>query len=217
VNISAGDPSNAQTLASYDATPQQYVERTSEHLSPAAQQWLEAALRRVPPGSTILEIGSGTGRDAAWLEAQGFTVIRTEASTGLREYLRSQGYEVRPLNVLTDEVDEQYAMIHANAVPLHLTPDQLSQVLRRIHAWLAPEGVFTCSVKQGHGERWETEKLDQPRFFHYWSAQDFTNHLQACGFHVEYLDAETPPAGGDCWIMAIAGRAEQPSASEPPR
>ncbi len=165
----------------------------------------------IPPGATILEIGSGTGRDAQWLEAQGFRVIRTEASAGLRDYLRRQGHTVLPLNVLTDDMHQQFAMIHANAVLLHFTPTQLTQALQRLHRWLAPGGVFTCSVKHGQGQGWESEKLGQPRFFSYWTTEDFVDQLRQAGFEVITVMTDKAQVSEPTWIMTTARRSRPQS------
>lgn len=131
---------NAATLAAYDSAAQRYHQHTSTHLSLAMQQWLTAALDHLASGEAVLEIGSGQGRDATWIEQRGYRVVRTEASKGLRQLLREQGHAVAPLNALTDEVDQRYAMIHAGAVLHHFPPNDLREVLRRIHRWLLPGG-----------------------------------------------------------------------------
>ncbi len=38
-----------------------------------------------PPPARVVDIGAGTGRDAAWLERLGYDVIAVEPATGLRE------------------------------------------------------------------------------------------------------------------------------------
>lgn len=192
---------NAATLAAYDSAAQRYHQHTSTHLSLAMQQWLTAALDHLASGEAVLEIGSGQGRDATWIEQRGYRVVRTEASKGLRQLLREQGHAVAPLNALTDEVDQRYAMIHAGAVLHHFPPNDLREVLRRIHRWLLPGGVFTCSVKQSEGEQWETDKLGLPRHFCYWQPDARGAELAAAGLPVVWVNTEEYADPHRQWIM----------------
>jgi len=49
---------------------------------------------RLRPGASILEIGSGTGRDALELERRGYRVRRTDAALSFVEMMRADGFEV---------------------------------------------------------------------------------------------------------------------------
>jgi SAM-dependent methyltransferase len=41
-----------------------------------------------PPGSTVLDVGAGSGRDAAWLAANGYDVIAVEPSEAMLAHAR---------------------------------------------------------------------------------------------------------------------------------
>ena len=77
-------PPSAATLA-FDAVAESFDERFGEWRSVAAQRRAvrAALLRAFPRGSTLLEVGGGTGEDARWLMEQGREVHVTDASPAM--------------------------------------------------------------------------------------------------------------------------------------
>lgn len=75
---------SAASLA-FDAIADRFDERFGEWRSVAAQRRAVYAslLRAFPIGSRVLEIGGGTGIDAAWLTARGRHVFLTDASPAM--------------------------------------------------------------------------------------------------------------------------------------
>jgi ubiquinone/menaquinone biosynthesis C-methylase UbiE len=69
----------------FDAIAPSFDSRFGEWLSVAAQrdQVRRALLTAFPRGGRILEIGGGTGDDAAWLAQQGFELVLTDASPAM--------------------------------------------------------------------------------------------------------------------------------------
>jgi len=75
-----------QTILHYDQKAEQLVSQyeslTFEHVHPALPTMLP------PPGATILDIGAGSGRDAAWFAAKGYDVVAAEPSEAMRTLAR---------------------------------------------------------------------------------------------------------------------------------
>ena len=72
-------------LKAFDAVAPVFDTRFGEWLSVEAQR---AAVRRTllsafPSGGSILELGGGTGEDAAWLARHGFDVTLTDGSPAM--------------------------------------------------------------------------------------------------------------------------------------
>lgn len=78
--------------AAFDAVAPRFDERFGEWKSVAAQrQVVRAALARAfPEGSHLLEIGGGTGLDAAWLVARGRSVLLTDAAPAMVDIARAR-------------------------------------------------------------------------------------------------------------------------------
>src|SRR4051794_15422693 len=73
------------TIAAYDATAKAFADRWDAE--PPARD-LHDILRRFFTRGPTLEVGCGSGRDAAWLVDQGFPTIAFEASIGLANEAR---------------------------------------------------------------------------------------------------------------------------------
>lgn len=190
--------SNALTLHSYESGVQEYINGTPTEVSGSIKEWIDATLAHLPTNAEILEIGSGFGRDANYIESYGFSVERTDAAEAFVTLLQEQGHPARRFNILTDPVHKQYGLIFANAVFLHFTPQELEVVLKKIHAALKDDGIIAFSVKKGEGEEWTTAKLGQPRYFYYWDQDKIESLLKRTGFEL------VRTSGDDRFLQIIA-------------
>ena len=176
--------SNALTLQSYELGVQEYINGTAAEVSGTFKDWIDATLASLSSNAKIMEIGSGFGRDANYIESFGFTVERTDATEAFVTFLQSQGHSARRFNVLMDAFHAHYDLIFANAVFLHFTPQEMEKVLQKIHAALRDNGVLAFSVKKGEGEEWTNAKLGQPRYFCYWDQATLVPFLEKANFEV---------------------------------
>lgn len=74
-----------QSAAAFDAIAPTFDSRFGAWQSVGAQRRAVRALllRRLPPGGRILEVGGGTGEDAAYLVQRGFKVLLTDPSPAM--------------------------------------------------------------------------------------------------------------------------------------
>lgn len=172
---------NDRTLQSYQNQTERYVEGTPAGDS-ALQEWTDSCLELIPADGTILEIGSGFGRDAEYIRQRGFTIECSDAVPNFITILKQKGFKARMLNVLTDPIDGLYNMVFADGVLLHFTPEEAARVTRKIHDALRDNGIFALRVKKGHGAEWTDAKLGEPRYFYYWQPAELKQMLEACGF-----------------------------------
>jgi len=191
---------NAVTLASYDATLDAYAAGTPDRVSGELGDWLDRAVEGLSPTARIREIGSGLGRDAAYLEAAGFRVRRSDASVGFAARLQAQGVEVDLIDVMRDDLSDGWDVVIANAVLLHLTVPQCRIAVSRVRAALSPGGRFAFTLKIGVGTCWTSEKLGLQRLFTYWQEPDIRAVLADSGFATVEQSAE--PASG--WLHLVA-------------
>ena len=161
------DPADA-TLAAYQNRAQEYL-RGSARPAPELIAYLGRFARLTRPGP-VLEIGSGPGWDAGYLEGHGVQVIRTDATPAFVSLLRAAGHHARLLDARTDPLGGPYQGILANAVLHHLNRDQFEDVLRRARTAVTASGVLGFTVKEGDGAAWSEHKLGLPRHFTYWRA-----------------------------------------------
>ncbi|SIR79042.1 class I SAM-dependent methyltransferase [Micromonospora avicenniae] len=113
----------------------------------------------VPPGSRILDAGSGTGRVGAALAARGHTVIGVDADPALVEAARADHPGPRWLVGDLAELDlpavgeaEPFdAAVLVGNVLTFVAPGTEREVLRRIAAHLRPDGVLAVGFGTGRG------------------------------------------------------------------
>jgi len=189
---------NELTLATYE----QAAERFRESIPAEPNTLLVDLLAEgVGPGARVLEIGSGTGRDAIELERRGFVVRRTDATQAFVEMMRADGYDADPLNAITDDFGGPYDAVFADAVFLHFDRAQLAEVFRKA-ARAAPVLAFT--TREGNGEEWSSRNLDLPRHFVMWQEEPLRELLTGTGWTVERLERGETRIG--YWFHVLARR-----------
>lgn len=142
--------SNAGYAESADRLVHQYESITFEQVYGPL-----AAL--VPSGGRAIDIGAGTGRDAAALARKGFSVIAVEPTAELRAH----GQRLHPDpaiawydDVLPDlpflqERGVRADLILMTAVWMHLDPEEQGRAMPRISALLEERGRLLMSVRKG--------------------------------------------------------------------
>lgn len=116
----------------------------------------ERFLQYLAPGSSILDFGCGSGRDAKYFAERGYKVTATDGCAELvalaSEY---SGLPVKQL-LFSDLAEvEAYDGVWACASILHLPKAELVDVLQKITTALRPGGYLYTSFKYGdfEGER----------------------------------------------------------------
>ncbi|PEN11436.1 SAM-dependent methyltransferase [Longibacter salinarum] len=139
------------TIRWYDARADTYAEATrSVDMSPVQDRFLTY----VRGDGHILDVGCGSGRDARAFIEQGYTVTAMDASEKMARIAAEWiGQPVRHERIETFEPDQPFDGIWASASLLHLPEHILPDMLKRVAGWMAEEGVFYMSFKQGEGER----------------------------------------------------------------
>ncbi|MFJ4687876.1 class I SAM-dependent methyltransferase [Streptomyces sp. NPDC088789] len=106
------------------------------------------------PPARALDVGAGTGRDAAALAARGFAVDAVEPVAELREVAA----RLHPDADVTwregalpdlDGVQGPYDVILLSAVWMHLAPEERPLAIRRLAALLAPGGTLLITLRRG--------------------------------------------------------------------
>jgi len=195
---------NDRTLLAYENGLEEYGAAAIPTVTGSVKEWVDVSLSNLPPQANILEIGSAHGRDADYIESQGFAIERTDAAQSFVSYMQSKGNSARLLNALTDDYGGPYDMVYANAVLLHFTPEECDVVLKRVRKALTPNGLFAFSVKIGEGSAWSDRKLNDPRFFVYWQEETLKKLLTNQDYDVVYwAEGQTGHDNGE-WYHVIA-------------
>jgi hypothetical protein len=109
-----------RTIAAYEDYAPQYNMLVSPTPSPDEEAGLHRLEAIVGPGGSVLEIGSGPGYDADYLESRGLLVRRTDATSRFLRLQAERGRHGELVNVLTDELGGPYDGVLAHCVLIHI-------------------------------------------------------------------------------------------------
>ncbi|MFC5387050.1 class I SAM-dependent methyltransferase [Aquamicrobium segne] len=140
----------------------------------------------------VLDIGAGTGRDAAWIAERGHRVYAVEPSAAMRTVARSLHPDRRitwidarlPSLEAPPIQPEAFEIVLANAVWMHIAPEDRGRSLARMYEVTAPGGSVYVSLRIG--------PQDARRGMFEVSADSFVALAQAAGYdtihHGEFPD-----------------------------
>jgi SAM-dependent methyltransferase len=146
------------TLAAYDSDAPAFVRRWLAEEEPAD---VYALLRKFfRPGLTA-DIGSGSGRDAAWLTANGFPAIGYDLSEGLLAQARARfphiEFKKAALPDLSGVPARHFDNVVCETVIMHLPRQEIAPAVARMLEILKPGGViymsFRITENEDHRER----------------------------------------------------------------
>jgi 2-polyprenyl-3-methyl-5-hydroxy-6-metoxy-1,4-benzoquinol methylase len=118
----------------------------------------KAVLHLIPPGpSRVLDIGAGTGADAAWLANRGHNVLAVEPTDEFRSY--GIAHHASPLIEWLDDSlprleqvvqrQQTFSVVLLTAVWMHLDEMARSLAMPIVASLLAPGGLLMMSLRHG--------------------------------------------------------------------
>lgn len=160
-------------------------------------------LSHLPATSRILDFGCGSGRDTKAFLEQGYQVDAIDGSEELCK-LASQytGIEVRHMFFQELSAVSEYDGIWACSSILHLTREELSEVMRRMITALKPNGIIYTSFKYGTfaGERsgrYFTDMTEE-------TFADFIRNIKELQVEEEWVSADVRPGRSEeKWLNLI--------------
>jgi SAM-dependent methyltransferase len=191
------------TIESYDAGIGDYLANTAR-LPESLRRFLDRFAAALVTGGHVLELGSGPGWDADYLQSRGLRVERSDAAPAFVEWLRVRGHEARILDARDVDYGGPYDGVLADAVLLHLSRSQAEQALRTARKATRPGGVLGITLKEGDGAAWSTAKLGRPRHFTYWREAELDAVLSRSGWRTGTI--ERVAGRGEPWLFALASR-----------
>ena len=191
------------TLEYYDQNAEQFFKTTADVDFTETQ---DRFLRYLEPGSRILDLGCGSGRDTRYFLEKGYQVDATDGSAEICR-LASEYTGIPVKQMLFSELDavSEYDGIWACASILHLPEEELRDVMHRIGTALKEDGVFYTSFKYGDfaGER-------NGRYFRDFTEESFREFLT--DFHEfrmtdQWITSDVRPnRGEERWLNVLLRR-----------
>ena len=152
----SGTPNGTQAYGeTADRLVVQYESRTFADVHQGILPLIPAAPARA------LDIGAGTGRDAAALAALGHTVLAVEPTPELRahaqrlhpspaiEWLDDSLPELARVRARTQERGERFDLVMMTAVWMHLDAAERTRAMACVAGLIVPSGLMTLSLRHG--------------------------------------------------------------------
>ncbi len=141
-----------QTLAAYDTAAPAFAADWHEQPAPTD---LHDLVRRFFKRGRTADVGAGSGREVAWLAANGFEVIGFEPSRGLREEAQRRypalSFADAALPELAGIADASFENVLCETVLMHLKPAEIEPAVARLVSILKPGGTLYLSWRVTDG------------------------------------------------------------------
>jgi SAM-dependent methyltransferase len=149
------------TLAAYDTDAAAFAK--DWHAQPAPVDLQDIVNRFFIKGDATADIGCGSGREVAWLNANGFPAVGFDASEGLLAEARTRYpdfiFAHAELPELSGIAAGSYDNVLCETVIMHLAPALIAPSVRRMLELVKPGGIFCLSwrvtdgadQRDGHG------------------------------------------------------------------
>lgn len=163
----AGPAIAMSIIGAYDSQAEVLAAR---YESVSAETVHAALLDFLPAGRDLLalDVGAGSGRDAAWLASLGFDVVAAEPAAGMRREGQRRHPDAR-IRWIDDRLPDMsavyrlglaYDLVLLSAVWMHVPPDTRARAFRKVVTLLKPGGTIFISLREGESEAdrpmWET-------------------------------------------------------------
>jgi SAM-dependent methyltransferase len=143
-----------ETVGAYEAGAAAFAQEWHDQPPPAD---LHALVKQFfHSGGRTADVGCGSGREVAFLNAAGFPTTGYDASDALLEQARFRypklSFQVAVLPALIDVPDNTFDNVLCETVIMHLRRPQMLDAVRRLLAILKPNGILYLSWRVTEGE-----------------------------------------------------------------
>jgi len=200
-----------RTLAYYDGNA---VEVAKRYESVDASRIHSNLLDAFPPGSRILEVGCGSGRDAAFLLSRGYEIVATDASPSMiaeavRLHPELEGRLIwhglpGPLPFNDGSFDGAFTM----ALLMHLSREAIALSFREVARVIRPGGRLLFSIPDHRKDTIESERDPDGRLFTTLAPDDWSILARGNGFQPisSIVDQDGLNRSGYSWHTFILSR-----------
>lgn len=182
------------TVKTYDKYAKEYDEEVIEFWENFPKIIIDKFCEKLR-GNKILDLGSGSGRDALILRDKGLEVVCVDASKEMIKITNDLGFESIESDFQNYNFSkEKFDGVWAYTSLLHITKEEMKKVLEEIYKTLKPNGVFLIGMIEGiyEGEVERENMLGEKRFFRFYEEQELQKIIEEIGFKFEFQERYKP-------------------------
>lgn len=148
---------------------------------------LDEFITLLPKRARVLDLGCGSGRDAAYLTDAALHVIGVDLSEGLIGEAKKKrpdiDFRVMDMENLDFEKNS-FDGIWSKLAILHVERERLPLILHSVSMLLKPNGLLMVETKQGEGEGVEPVSFsaNEERYFVYYKLDELVSMLEKAGY-----------------------------------
>jgi SAM-dependent methyltransferase len=159
-------------------------------------------------GGATADIGSGSGRDLAWLNANGFPAVGYEPVAALRALCLAEFPDVTvfdaALPALEGIADASFDNVLCSAVVMHLPAESVPMAVKRLTQIVRPGGRLLVAFRRGLDG---AERENDGRLFTPIEGEAVVAQLIDLGFVIrEHVTENDPDRPGISWTVIAAAK-----------
>jgi ubiquinone/menaquinone biosynthesis C-methylase UbiE len=174
----------------YDRHANEYERSTGNYcFFPGLHQEVEQFCNDSPPGSRLLDLGCGVGRDAQYLASRGRPVVAGDLSLEMLRIAKRRckgNYDIEFVQLDMTALPFQrecFGGIWVCASLLHIPIRHMPKAIGELFRVAQPGGLAAISMKAGTGEGWRSGRsITDARWFTLVQPDQFRELLLAVGF-----------------------------------
>ncbi|MDA1316750.1 MAG: class I SAM-dependent methyltransferase [bacterium] len=195
-------PHEQSTIDSYNQNATTFAKSRDEE-----KVWIleKQKLHNYKPHGKIIDIGSGSGRDAKDFIRFGYEYTGIDYSDGLLSQSRINNPGVTFLKQSVYDLDfpkNHFDLFWACAILLHMPKKQIDKALQSIHQIIKIGAIGCITLKKGEGERFvegDHTGIGYKRFFSFYLEDEFKTILEKNSF--EILESYTTDHSNKKWLV----------------
>ena len=197
-----------KTIAYYDENA---VDFCDKHDAVRLDPFHQEVRANIPIGSKILEIGCGSGRDAARSLQDGYDIIGLDGSKGLLAEIPKRHPELKDRLIFgimpcrTDFSDEYFDGFYSVACLMHLTEKELDETMTELNRITKKGGKGIVSIPTTRDDVKEDGTDEKGRTMNMMPVDVWEKHFEKAGFAVTHGKDEADKLGrpGVFWLNFV--------------
>ena len=149
-----------QTIEAYDANSAAFAKEWAEIQTPPSD--LQKAVETYFRSGPTVDVGCGSGRDAAWLKLEGYDVTGVDASSELLREARYRhpgiGFELDALPELATLKTSHYVNVLYETVVMHVPEPNALEAVERLVGPLVNRGTLYLSWRINKGKSYRDDR-----------------------------------------------------------